>query len=67
MKLKNFKRIYTINYTITMILTGIMLSYTIKEVSILVIFPIWVFFGLFGAVLGNIMDKKEKIKKKKVN
>ena len=59
MKLKNFKIIYTINYTLSMILTGIMISYIIRDVSILVVLPIWAFFGLFGVIWGKIMDKKE--------
>ena len=60
MKLKNFKIIYTINYTLSMILTGIMISYIIRDVSILVVLPIWAFFGLFGVIWGKIMDKKER-------
>lgn len=62
MKKINFKRIYTINYTIVMILTGIIISYTIKEDFILVILPIWAFFGLFGVIWGKIMDKKEEVR-----
>ena len=65
MKLKNFKIIYTINYTLSMILTGIMISYIIRDVSILVVLPIWAFFGLFGVIWGKIMDKKWGIELKK--
>lgn len=65
MKLKKFKIIYTINYTILMILTGIIISYAIKEISILVMLPIWVSFALFGVVWSKIIDKK--IEKKLIN